>query len=189
LPRHVKGVLFLDYVRMLRARKDVEWKRQLTPEDLAFLTERIEPDRWYPMQTFERLGLAILGEIARHDLLVVRAWGRLSAEYLVRDQSGLLVASDPRESLMRIQVLRGSFFDFDALRISELSDTSARVLVDYGMSNRAEQAASYQTLGFLGRLVELAGGSDVRASFEQRTWEGDPVTELSLQWELPARSA
>lgn len=34
--RHVRGPLFVDYVRMLRARKDVVWSNTLPPEDLTW---------------------------------------------------------------------------------------------------------------------------------------------------------
>jgi hypothetical protein len=53
------------------------------------------------------------------------------------------------------------------------------------MGNRAEQAAAHQTLGWFGRLVELAGAGSVRAGFEQRAWEGDGKTVLTLEWQAP----
>ena len=59
MPRNVKGVLFADYVRMVRGQKNVDWGRHLEGEDMRFLVARVEPDRWYPMTTFERLGNAI----------------------------------------------------------------------------------------------------------------------------------
>lgn len=187
MPRHVKGTLFVDYVRMLRSRKDVDWTRHLQQVDLAYLKTPAKPDEWYPMETFERFGLAIFDEIANGDLFVVRTWGRLQAEHLAKAEARLLVPGDPRESLMRFQVVRRSFFDFDAVTIPELSDASARVIVDYGMGSRAEQAAGHQTLGFFGRLVELAGASSVRASLEQRAWEGDGKTVVALDWDVARR--
>ena len=45
--RHVRGVLFLDYVRMLRSQKAVDWSTHLPPEDLTYLSTKIEPDAWY----------------------------------------------------------------------------------------------------------------------------------------------
>jgi hypothetical protein len=187
MPRHVKGTLFVDYVRMLRSRKQVDWSRFLTEADRVYLDSRVEPEAWYPMETFERFGLAILDEVAGGDLFVVRTWGRLQVEHLVSTRADLLVAGDPRESLMRVHVMRRSFFDFGALEIPELSDANARVFVQYGMGNRAEQAAAHQTLGFFGRLVELAGAASVRTGFEQRAWEGDGKTVLALEWEAARR--
>ena len=184
--RHVKGTIFVDYVRMLRSRKDLDRNRYLEPADIPYLTSRIHPDAWYPMETFARFGLAILDQVAQGDLFLVRAWGRASVDPLVRIHSGLLVEGDPRESLMRFLVLRSSFFDFDAVSIPLLSDGHASLHVHYGMISRAEQAACFQTLGFFGRLVELAGGRGVLTSLTQRAWEGDPATVLAIDWTPPA---
>jgi hypothetical protein len=186
MSRQVKGTLFVDYVRMLRSRKDVDWTRYLKPEDLPFLAARIELEGWYPMETFARFGLAILDEIAHGDPFLARAWGRMSADHLITIQPGILAPRDPRESLMRLHVLRRSFFDFDAVSLPQLTDTHASVQVHYGMTARAEQAASLQTLGFFVRLAELAGGRGVIAQLTQRSWEGDAATSFTVDWELPA---
>ncbi|MBK5257268.1 MAG: hypothetical protein JJE39_14670 [Vicinamibacteria bacterium] len=185
MERRVKGSLFVEYVRMLRSRKDVDWSRYLKAEDHPYLAVRIDPEAWYPMETFSRFGLGILDEIAHGDPFLARAWGRVSADHLVAIHGQLLVKGDPRESLMRVLVLRGSFFDFDAVAIPHLTDRHAEVHVNYGMSARAEQAASLQTLGVFGRLVELAGGRGVLTALTRRLWEGDPVTAFTVDWDPP----
>jgi hypothetical protein len=182
MERQVKGALFVDYVRMIRAHKAVDWARHLPVEDRRFLEDRIEPEVWYPMATFERMGLAILDELARGEPLAAQTWGRYSTELLARAQPDLVVPGDPRESLMRFQVMRGSFFDFPAVSVDEITDHSARIRVRYEMGPRAEQAACHQTLGFFERLLRLAGAQEPRAVFEARSWEGDPATVLALSW-------
>lgn len=186
MTRHVKGVLFVDYVRMLRAHKDLPWRACLQAEDLPYLEQRIEPSLWYPMETFERIGLAILQTIGEGDIERVRQWGRLSSAALADMNSSLVVPGDPRESLMRFHVLRRSFFDFEALAMLQIDDVSADVQIDYRMSPPAEEAASLQALGFLERLIELAGGRSVEASFSERSWRGDARTVARLTWEPPA---
>jgi len=186
MERRVKGSLFLDYVRMMRSRKDVDWTRYLEAEDVPYLATRIHPEGWYPMDTFARFGLAILDEIAHGDTFLARAWGRMSLDSLATLYDGLLVPGDPRESLMRLFVLRGSFFDFDAVSVPQLTDTHATVHVHYGMTARAEEAASFQTMGFFGRLVELAGGLGVLTEFTHRSWEGDETTTFIVDWQRPA---
>ena len=182
MPRHVKGSLFVDYVRMLRFQKQIDWSRRLEPADLAYLSTQIDPDGWYPMEPFERFGLAILAEIAHDDLIAVREWGRMSTEIHTELHPTLLVPNDPCESLMRLLVLRQSFFDFECLEVRHLTDTEAKVSVHYGMNRRAEQAAAFQTVGFFSRLVELAGGHDVRAQLNARSWEGDAETTFTVEW-------
>ncbi len=183
--RRVKGTLFVDYVRMLRSRRDVDWSKHLEAVDLSFLVQRIEPDSWYPMETFERMGLAILVEIASNDLEMVRAFGRMSIDWLVSQYANLVAKFDPRDTLMRFQVLRRSFFDYAALEMTSVSDGEATLTIAYGMGPRAEEAASWQTLGFFERLLEVAGASQVRAWFSSRSWKGELVTEVQLRWADP----
>lgn len=182
MPGSVKGVLFVDYVRMLRAHRDKSWRRYLQPADLPFLEQTIDPAAWYPMETFERFGIAILHAVAGGDLELVRQWGRASAAHVAGTVEHVVVPDDPRESLMRFQVFRRSFFDFEALVMLQISDTSADVQLGYGMSEVAEEAAAIQTLGFFEGLVELAEGDSVEASFCERSWRGDPRTVLRLSW-------
>jgi hypothetical protein len=167
---------------MLRVRKDVDWSRYLAADDLGYLQQRIVPDAWYPMQSFERMGLAILAEITS-DMQIVRAWGGAQVDWLRQIHQNLVAPGDPCDTLMRFQVLRRSFFDFPALDIPVLHDGAAAVNVEYAMSPLAEEAASWQTLGFLERLIEVAGARNVAARFSSTSWSGDLLTTITLRWE------
>jgi hypothetical protein len=180
--RRVKGTLFVDYVRMLRSKKDVDWSRHLTPDDMPYLSGRITPDHWYPMETFERMGLAILSEITP-SLDLVRAWGRAQIDGLSQLHPNLIARSDALETLRRFRVLRASFFNYEALRIAGLCDGEGVIVVAYGMSPRAEEAATHQTIGFFERLLEAAGAAETRAWLSSKSWEGAPTTTIQLRWE------
>jgi hypothetical protein len=183
--RHVKGTLFADYVRMIRSNKAADWASHLAPEDLSFLAQKIEPNAWYPMESFERMGNAILKEVARLDLEAVRMWGRFSVDALRAQTPSLLAEDDPVETLMRFRVLRATYFDFDALLVSTLVEDHAHIVIRYHMGPMAEEAASYQTMGFFERLLEMAGARDVHARFGSRSWLGDDQTLLELVWRPP----
>lgn len=180
--RRVKGELFADYVRMIRRRKDVDWSQRLAPEDLAYLVEAIEPSGWYPMTVFERLGDAILAVIAGGDVQAVRLWGRLSVEPLVEHHPMLLAKDDPVESLRRFQVLRSTFFDFSAIEVATFTIGHAELEIHYHMGPVAEEAASYQAMGFFEGLLDLAGATDVVAELTERSWAGDRRTRLVLEF-------
>jgi hypothetical protein len=181
----VKGTLFVDYVRMLRAKKGVDWARYLAPQDLVYLEERISPDGWYPMTTFERMGVAILDEVAGKNLGMAELWGRMSTDGLCALHPNLLAPGDPCESLMRFQVLRQGFFDYPALTMREITDGEASVEVAYGMGARAEEAAAHQTLGFFARLLEVSGATHVKVGFAACSWDGAPRTIITMQWASP----
>jgi hypothetical protein len=167
---------------MIRAEKGIAWERHLTLEDLAYLRTRVAPDGWYPMATFERMGNAILDEIAYGDLEAVRMWGRFSVDQLHAANPPLIAAGDAIETLQRFRVLRSTFFDFDALEVLLLTHGKAEIAVGYHMGEVAEKAACYQTLGFFERLLALAGESQVDARFTARSWAGAPRTRLALDW-------
>jgi hypothetical protein len=183
--RNVKGVLFLDYVRMVKANRAAEWAAMLEPRDMAFLSEQIDPSGWYPMETFERFGVAILKFVARDQLFPVQLWGRYSATQLHAANPALLAVNDPLESISRFRVLRQTFFDFEALEVPLIHPGAAQIRIRYHMGAVAEEAACYQTMGFFEGLIELAGASRVDARFRQRSWDGDPQTRLDLMWSMP----
>ena len=184
--RQVRGILFVDYVRMLRAVKSVDWSEHLTSTDLAYLEGLVEPNAWYPMETFERMGNAILAVVARGDLFPVQLWGRYSVAQLAAANTKLLVRGDPVETVTRFHALRQTFFDFDAVVLSTLAPTEAKITIAYQMGMPAEEAAAHQTMGFFEGLLGLAGAQNVRAELREKSWAGAPRTGLALRWRTPS---
>lgn len=170
---------------MLRAYKGVDWSPYLIPADLPYLSARIEPGRWYPMETFERMGVAILREIARDDLKLVKHFGRVSLNALCKQYDNLVAEGDPHESLRRFRLLRQSFFDFPALEIVDVFEDQAAAIVSYGMGSVAEEAATHQTMGFFERLLERSGGTPVQVALTARSWDGDAKTRIQMAWRKP----
>src|SRR5262249_22739722 len=112
----------------------------------------------------------------------VRIWGRVRTDELRAKQPTLIAAGDPVETLRRFKVLRNAYFDFDALGVRMLFPGKARIEIAYGMGMPAEQAASFETMGFFERLLEASGARDVKAKLVQRSWAGDALTVLELSW-------
>jgi hypothetical protein len=183
MARHVRGSFFSDYVRMLRRKKHVDWSKVFEPEDLGYLVQRIEPDAWYPMATFERFGVAILTHIEGATLNAVRLWGRFSVNEFVTAHPELIAPNHPVESLMRLKVLRATLFDFPAFTVPMLGEGNAYVDIHYQMGAVAEEAACHQTLGFCEGVLALAGATRVQAAFAACAWQGASTTRLELTWE------
>ncbi len=182
MSRNVRGSLFVDYVRMLRAKKGAVWSDHLLADDMEYLVGRIEKTAWYPMATFERMGLAILSEIAGDDVRLVELFGRASVDGLLLQYPGLMVHGEPRETVMRFQALQRGFFDFPAFDIGEISDHRTQIRIDYQMSDRAEEAACHQSAGFFDRLLEISGANGRSVGLEKKRWRGDPTTLLSMSY-------
>src|ERR1700741_5134359 len=105
---------------MLRAFKGVDWSVYLTRAEQLYLSPHIEPGHWYPMETFERMGVAILREIARNDLTLVKHFGRVSLNALCKQYDNLVASDDPKGSLLRFKALREGLFNFPALDFEDL---------------------------------------------------------------------
>ncbi|HEX4337869.1 MAG TPA: hypothetical protein VH062_18295 [Polyangiaceae bacterium] len=168
---------------MIRRRKNVDWEGILPPEDVIYVWQQIRPDEWYPMSTFERLGIAILDHLEGATLDAVRLWGRFSAQQFDTGPDHMIVPGEPLESLMRLRVARRSMFDFHAFDIPMLTAGHAKVAMTYHMAPKAEEAACYQTMGFCEGVVSLSGGLNVRAEFQDRAWDGAPKTIFDLEWD------
>lgn len=173
---------------MIRRQKNVDWGQVLLVTDLVYLRKHIDDDGWYPMETFERMGVAILEHLEGATMDAVRLWGRFSASTYAERHPDLVEPNSPLESLMRLKVLRSTLFDFPAFDLPMLADGHAYVAITYHMGPVAEEAACHQTLGFCEGVLSLAGARNVRAEFIERQWKGDEKTLLDLQWDSPAPS-
>jgi hypothetical protein len=180
--RQVRGVLFADYVRMIRANRQVDWSGFLEEKDLPYLSAWIEGREWYPMETYERMGLAILETVADGDLGLIRLWGRETLDLLVEKEPDLLALGDPRETFARFQVLRQTLFDFPSVEARVVRDGKALLEIDYGMSPLAEEAACHQSLGFLERLLELSGADEIDVRLTACSWSGAERTVMKVCW-------
>lgn len=167
---------------MIRSAKQVSWEEHLQPQDMELLSQRIDANSWYPMESYERMGLAILDRIANGDLGAAREWGRRTIDELHEMEPALFATRDPRETFMRFQVLRKTLFNFPAAEVITIRDGRAVLEIRYGMSARAEEAACWQSLGFLERLMEVSGASAVEVAFESRSWDGASSTRVVVTW-------
>jgi hypothetical protein len=182
MDRRVKGTFFLDYVRMIKGRKDVDWKKYLTSADLNFLKTKVEEEQWYPMDVFERMGIGIFREIAGDKVEAAQWWGRAQVDALAKKIEDLVCEGEPRESLIRFQVVRGGYFDFDPINVLIFFKNYAKIEINYEMSPVAEMAATYQSLGYFERLLELSGACNLRSRFTSKKWDGATATIFELNW-------
>jgi CheY-like chemotaxis protein len=158
------------------------WRERADDEERKALETRVDVNEWYPMATFERLGLRILREIVGTETDSIRLWGRGQVQTILSFLPDLATADDPRESVMRFSNFLASLFDFKAVQVEGVDDEDAMLIIDYGMTELAEQAASWQTVGFFEELITASGGRGVRTSLESARWIGAPQTRVHLTW-------
>ncbi len=175
----------MDYVRIIRTHGEVAWQDHLPAEDHPWLDRRIELHGWYPMETYERMGLAILDQVAAGDLELIHRWGRDTVDLLQQAEPYLIAEGDPRETFSRFDVLRQMLFDFPAVESKGVRDGKATLELSFGMSQRAEEAACHQSIGFLERLLELSGAEGISVVPLRYAWEeGEEggATVIEVRW-------
>ncbi len=189
MTKNVKGTLFLDYVRMVKSRKDIDWRKYLIEDDMKYLdkNERILPSTWYPFDAFERMGIGVFTEIGGGDMEMVRLWGQVSTDLLVKVYKTLVQPGDPVRSAKRFDIFRSGFFDFPGVELNIDAEKSILTLSVFFSDNMAAvEAQAYQALGGIERLLELAGAENIQYTFQARLWEGDPKTLIKIEWSPPS---
>ncbi|MFT3837752.1 MAG: response regulator [Myxococcaceae bacterium] len=154
--RAVRGVLFIDYVKMLRGIGAHE-SAQLKPEDVAFFGGHLDPMAWYPMESFERFGVLLLDQLVGTETDSIRLWGRSMIARMLRRFPQLKAGKGPRGAIEMMRQLLNELFQYECVVVESVSDTGASVRVRYGMNPRAEDAAVWQTMGFFEELLTSNG--------------------------------
>ncbi len=182
--RKVKGTMLIDYVRIIRNRKDIQWEKYLTQKDMNLINQRIFPMGWYPFDFFMRCGLAILYEVADNNLDTVRQFGKMTMRNLVDNTLTMLRnRADVFDAFKRLNAISDRFFNFATPRYEKEGEKSLRVTLLNAPDIEGLEAFCYQIIGNYEYMIELYGGKNVKLDWDKKTWEGDKNTSFILSWE------
>lgn len=134
------------------------------------------------MESYERMGLAILSAVAGGSFALIRRWGRETARTLHQAHPRLVAEGDPQETLRRLEGLREDLFDFPAIQTRMIRDGEVHLEIGYGMSPRAEEAACHQTMGFIEQLLESSRAEKIVVDPIRSSWTGDDETVVRARW-------
>ncbi len=179
---NVKGVLFQDYVRMIRKYKDVDWGAHLKPVDFEILDQIVLSSRWYPRESYIRLGLAVFKELGKEDLEAARAWGRNSVDQILKTYKDLIEENDPEKTLEKLMALRRRLIDFDMVEVQKLEEGRFRISLDIAFIGEGQEPYAHQLAGIFERVLEMAGAEEVVSEIAAKSWEADPLTVIELSW-------
>ncbi|HUT54556.1 MAG TPA: hypothetical protein VM658_14295 [bacterium] len=128
--RRIKGSVVLDMVKVIRAFKDLPWDRYLKPEDFEIVKTMVIPTAWYPIETYQRMGLAVYKLVAKESEDVVRKFGQAAMKELLEGPyRPFLVKNDPFEAVAKFFELRKSLFTFSKMAIEKTGDKSLRARI------------------------------------------------------------
>ena len=182
--RKVKGTMLVDMVRMIRATKDREWDEYLTPEDWKIVMETILPSSWYPLELYQKLGVAVFRVLAGGDTEITRLRGKTRGKELFEDVYRNIVSKkDPMAALSKFVNIYGNLFNFSSLKFEQAGGKHALVKHDYDPDDPGNVPYCYLLMGHLEVLVEMTGGENVTIELTSKQWEGDPITTFDIKWE------
>jgi hypothetical protein len=128
--RRVKGSVVLDMVKVIRAFKDLPWDQYLTPEDFEIVKSMVIPTAWYPIEAYQRMGLAVYKLVAKESDDVVRKFGQAAMkELLSGPYRPFLVKDDPVEAVHKFFELRKSMFNFSKTVVEKTGDKSIHIKI------------------------------------------------------------
>jgi hypothetical protein len=177
----VKGTMFVDLVKMIRANKRLNWSKYLSPADWEVINTRIVPSKWYSLELYEKFAMAVFQVLAKGNTDVVRQRGRVRGKELFEGvYQSIIISNDPMESLSRFVVSFGQFFNFSLNKFENAGNNHAKVSHE---SEHPSMPYSFQLMGHLEVLVEIAGGKNVKIEMVAKQWEGAPSTVFDITWD------
>jgi hypothetical protein len=181
--RYVKGSLMLDYVKTIKANPDLPWSDHLLPEDVELIKQYILPASWYPMEQYQRIGLAVFKLLVKENYEFLYAYGRSVADKMNADNPGLVVEGRARDTLVKYRAIQDRGYSFKAV---ETDDVGPGHIIVHILSAPEEKAAKLLieiVSGTIGRLIELSGGKNVKIKLTESVWEGADQDSLEITWE------
>ena len=180
----IKGSLIMDYVKLIRANKDKDWSKWLTPEDMDIVEDRVLPSNWYPFDSWQRMGAAVFNEVAGRNLDLIKSFGPMVMENLLKTYKSVLVPDDPLESIKRFERLRRNFIKGVESDLFIAEEEPGRVKVKMMARERDKEigdpeAFAFAVSGCIEGLVKKAGAKNVSASVS----EGSNDYDIDINWD------
>jgi uncharacterized protein (TIGR02265 family) len=180
----VKGTMLMDFVRMIRANKNLDWDKHLQPGDWDIINGILLPSKWYPIGFYRRCSMAAFSLLANSDLEAARANGRSMAKRLFDNTYKSMTQSrDPMRALKQFVATYASFFNFSGLKLEQVEPHHAKVHHDYSSVDKGNIPYCHQLQGMFETLVSMSGGKNHKVSITAKQWEGAPATVFDITWQ------
>jgi tRNA A-37 threonylcarbamoyl transferase component Bud32 len=183
--RDVKGSLVvaaLEHLETTHGRSAMGRVRaQLDPETERRFSNMVLPMEWVPLAQYEQLLRAAERVVGAGEGTTSQQIGRATAERELPTVHRLFMQSaSPAIAAERIPQLYRSYHARGEARVSPTPGAGVRVEIDSGAPESLLYA--WTLAGFWGRMLELVGGRDVRASVVSCRSRGDERTAITFRW-------
>lgn len=182
--RKVKGSVVQDMVKIVRAFPDQGWDQYLTGEDMDTVKSMILPTAWYPIEFYQRVGLAVYRLVAGSSDEIVASFGKAAMKELFEGPyRPFLDQGDPVLAVRKFMDLRKSLFTFSRMAVEKTGNKEMRITIAE-LGDFVEGLDIFTVLlgVHIQELVALNGGMDPVLYTSQRMEGGDTVLEYEVSW-------
>jgi len=182
--RKVKGSIILDLVKVFHQAKHLPWNRYLTAQDLELVQGTVLPSTWYPLDTYQHLGLAVYELLGQGKPENARTWGRESLGRLIRGvYKNALLKGDPLEAIKGFIALRKTLIDFGEFALNPIGPGQVEFIIYEVHEIPGLELFSHMFAGNMERLVAENGGKDVAVEFADGNRNNRPVRIFQIRWQ------
>jgi hypothetical protein len=181
--RSVKGSVIVDYLKIIRANPDLPWAEHLTPQDLSTLDQMVLPASWYPLDMYQRMGMAIFKLVSGEKYEVVQAFGRSVADRMAAQTPGLVAKGSARDTLKKFLAVQDRLYSFKLFESEDLVPGRVILIQNTLPRDQGGRLLMEVLTGNAGRLIELSGGLNVRTRVLEAMWEGGRRNRIELAWD------
>jgi uncharacterized protein (TIGR02265 family) len=182
--KKVKGTMLLDFVKMVKVHKNLDWNKHLKPEDWEIINSIILPSKWYPLDFFRRCSTAAFDLLAGGNLDLARANGQMMAKHLFETTyKSILQTKDPMRALSHFVTNYATLFNFSMLKLEKVDARHAKVMHDYDAREKGTAPYCHQMQGMFETMIQMTGGTNGKVVLAAKQWEGAPATIFDISWE------
>lgn len=181
--RYVKGSLLLDFANMIETSPGLPWSDHLLPEDLELIGQMILPASWYPVESFQRIGLAAFVLLAKENYAIIRAYGRSLADKLNEEYPGMVCKGRASGTIEKHRAIQERLYSFEITRAEQIGPGHIAVHIYTTPEEVGVRPMMEINSGTVERLIELSGGRNIEVKVTEAVWEGADRSTLEVKWE------
>jgi hypothetical protein len=180
----VKGTMLINFARMIRSNKNLNWNRYLKPEDWEIVNTLVLPSKWYPFETYLRCAMASFQLLGNGKLETARLSGQLMGKNLFETTyRSIITTKDPLQGLKKFVLTYVSFFNFSSLKFDKIEEKHVQIHNNYDTGKEAIVPYCHQLMGVFDSLIEITGGQNHKIWLSAKQWEGAPTTTFDITWQ------
>jgi len=181
--RRVKGSIMLDFVKVVHRARHLPWDRYLTAQDFELVESMILPSSWYPLETYQRIGLAVYELLGQGRPENARRWGQESMARLMEGvYQKALLKGDPLEAIKSFITLRKTLIDFGEFALNPIGPGQVEFIMFEVNEIPGLEPFSHMFVGNMEKLAAANGGREVTVEFSDQRRNDRPARVFQIRW-------